>query len=63
MSDFLEAFTFGREIEAHGRKWVSLKYFQNRFSLVVKKDDKLPCQVFLVQEEKKKLKIGKENEG
>lgn len=51
MFDFSDLYNFGREITAHGEKWQSVKYFQNRYHLAVRVGAKLPIQCFVVQED------------
>jgi hypothetical protein len=52
MLGFLEMINFGHEIEAHGKKWLSLKYLQDDFHMAVEKDAILPCQIYLVEDNK-----------
>ena len=63
MFDYLDIMTFGREIEAHGEKWLELKALQNRCYLAIRPSDSMPCQVFLVQtpEEEKKIDAQRQN--
>jgi len=62
MFEFLELIDFGRVFEAHGEKWQKIKYIKDGYNIAIKDGDKLPCQLFLVKEEKKEKEIKEEEE-
>ena len=51
MFEFFESMQFGKEINAHGEKWQSVKILQNRYHIAVRINNKLPVQCFVVQED------------
>jgi len=52
MFEIMDMMLFRKEIEIDGVKWLSLKYLQDGYHLVIKPTDSLPCQVWLVKEGK-----------
>lgn len=53
MFDFMDMFSFGRIIEAHGEKWQSLMPFVNRYHLAIRVGQTIPAQCFVVQEDER----------
>ena len=53
MFDFTDMFQTGREITAHGCQWVIVKSIGPRLYLATKPETTMPCQVYLVREDKK----------
>ena len=51
MFEFFESLQFGKEINAHGEKWQSVKILQNRYHIAVRINDKLPVQCYVIQED------------
>jgi hypothetical protein len=49
MFDFAQMFTFGREVEAHGKKYVLLHHLQKSYYLAVQSDAVFPCQAELIK--------------
>ena len=51
MFDLTQAFSLGKEIQANGEKWIVVHNCGKGLYLAVRADDKVPCQVFLVEED------------
>lgn len=58
MFDFLDIFSLGQEIKAHGKDWILIKYLKEGYSLAVPKGETLPCQVYLIREDTEDSKEG-----